>query len=197
VAEAAGVPERRWRGIDELARLVGAYGWVEHRIFQLTGVWASAPSEGADAAPGPELRVWCAAVSRHHGEVAGRWAERLPVRAGIDPAALVVAPVGPLAGALDALEAEPDQRAAVAALVETVLPRLELTYVAHLASAVPVCEAPVMDTLAGAQRLLRGEIRGGRALVEGSAAHRRGVELGEVFERAFEESRIFPAVCPS
>jgi len=197
VAEAAGVPERPWRGIDELARLVGAYGWVEHRIFQLTGVWASAPSEGADAAPGPALRVWCAAVSRHHGEVAGRWAERLPVRAGIDPAALVVAPVGPLAGALDALEAEPDQRAAVAALVETVLPRLELTYVAHLASAVPVCEAPVMDTLAGAQRLLRGEIRGGRALVEGSAAHRRGVELGEVFERAFEESRIFPAVCPS
>ena len=98
-------------------RLVGAYGWVEHRIFQLTGAWASAPSEGADAAPGPELRVWCAAVSRHHGELAGRWAERLPVRAGVDPAALVVAPAGPLAGALDALAAEPDRRAAVAALV--------------------------------------------------------------------------------
>ena len=174
MAEEAGIPERPWRGIDELARLVGAYGWVEHRIFQLAGVWASAPSEGVAAAPGPELRVWCAAVSRHHGEVASRWAERLPVRAGIDPAALVVAPVGPLAGALHALEAEPDQQAAIAALVETVLPRLELTYVAHLASAVPVCEAPVMDTLAEAQRLLRGEIRGGRALVEGSAAHPEG-----------------------
>ncbi len=147
MAEAAGVSERSWRGIDELGRLVGAYGWFEHRIFQLTGVWASAPGEGG-AAPGPELRVWCAAVSRHHGEVAGRWAERLPVRAGIDPAALVVAPVGPLAGALRALEAEPHQGAAVAALVETVLPRLELTYAAHLASADPVCEAPVMDTLA-------------------------------------------------
>ena len=98
MAEAAGVPERPWRGIDELARLVGAYGWVEHRIFQLTGVWASAPSEGADAAPGPELRVWCAAVSRHHGEVAGRWAERLPVRAGIDPAALVVGAGGAAGG---------------------------------------------------------------------------------------------------
>jgi hypothetical protein len=119
------------------------------------------------------------------------------VRAGIDPAALVVAPVGPLAGALRALEAEPHQGAAVVAVVETVLPRLELTYAAHLASADPVCEAPVMDTLAEAQRLLRGEIRGGQALIEGSAVHRGGIELGVVFERAFEETRIFPAVCPS
>jgi hypothetical protein len=199
VAEAeAGVAGRSWRGIDELGGLVGAYGWVERRIFQLTGAWASAPSEGADAVLGPELRVWCAAVSRHHGELAGRWAERLPVRAGVDPAALVVAPAGPLAGALDALADEPDRWAAAAALVRAVLPRLDLTYLAHLASAAPVREAPVMDLLEGAHRLLRGEIQGGRPLVEGSAAHlRRGVELGDAYKRAFEETRVFPAVRPS
>jgi hypothetical protein len=187
-----------WRGIDELASLVGAYAWVEHRIFQLTGAWASAPDRDFGAAPGPALRVWCAAVSRHHGELAGRWAARLPVRAGVDPAALVAAPAGPLAGALDALAAEPDPRAAVAAIVRTVLPRLDVAYLAHLASATPVCEAPVMDVLAAAHHLLRGEIQDGRALTQGSASVlQRGVDLGDAYERAFEETSVFPAVRPS
>jgi hypothetical protein len=187
-----------WRGIDELASLVGAYAWVEHRIFQLTGAWASAPDGDAGTAPGPALRVWCAAASRLHGELAGRWAARLPVRAGVDPTALVAAPAGPLAGALDALAAEPDVRAAVAAMVRTVLPRLDVAYLAHLASATPVCEAPAMDVLAAAHRLLRVEIQDGRPLTEGSASVlHRGGELGDAYERAFEETRVFPAVRPS
>jgi hypothetical protein len=190
--EAPGASWGSWRGIDELARLVGAYAWVEHRIFQLTGSWVSAPD------PGPALRVWCAAVSRHHGEMAGRWAARLPVRAGVDPAALVAAPDGPLAGAFDALAAEPDPRAAAAAVARTVLPRLDVAYLTHLASARPVCEAPVMDVLVAAHRLLRGEIPDGRALTEGPAgALQKGIELGDAYERAFEETRVFPAVRPS
>jgi hypothetical protein len=194
--EGRGASSGSWRGIDELASLVGAYAWVEHRIFQLTGSWASTPDPGA--APGPALRVWCAAVSRHHGELAGRWAARLPVRAGVDPAALVAAPAGPLGGALDALAAEPDPRAAVAATVRTVLPRLDMVYLAHLASATPVCEAPVMDVLGEAHRLLSGEIEHGRPLVEESAgALQRGVGLGDACERAFEETHVFPAVRPS
>ena len=92
---------RAWRGIDELAELIGAYCWVENRIFELSGAWAT----GASTSPGgglpPALRVWCAGLSRRHGLLAACWAERLPVRAGVDRAALVCAPPGPLAGALD------------------------------------------------------------------------------------------------
>jgi hypothetical protein len=144
------------------------------------------------------LRVWCAAASRHHGELAGRWAARLPVRAGVDPTALVAAPPGPLAGALDALAAEPVARAAVAAMVRTVLPRLDMAYLDHLAAATPVCEAPVMGVLAAAHRLLRVEIQDGRPLTDWSAGVlHRGVELGDAYERAFEETRVFPAVRPS
>jgi hypothetical protein len=196
--ETRGASSGSWRGIDELARLVGAYAWVEHRIFQLTGAWAWAPDRDGGAALGPALRVWCAAVSRHHGELAGRWAARLPVRAGVDPADLVAAPAVTLAGALDALAAEPDPPAAVAAMVRTVLPRLDIAYLAHLASATPVCEAPVMAVLAAAHHLLRGEIQDGRPLTEGSAGVlHRGRELGDAYERAFEETRVFPAVRPS
>jgi hypothetical protein len=99
---------------------------------------------------------------------------------------------------LDALAAEPDLRAAVAAVVGAVLPRLDRAYLAHLASAPPVCEAPVIDVLAAAHHLLRGEIQDGRPLTQGAAGVLdRGVALGDAYERAFEETRVFPAVRPS
>ena len=83
-------------------------------------------------------------------------------------------------------------------MVRTVLPRLDVAYLAHLALATPVCEAPVMDVLAAAHHLLRGEIEDGRPLTQGSASVLGGgVDLGDAYERAFEETRVFPAVRPS
>jgi hypothetical protein len=199
VAEAdVDVATRAWRGIDELAGLVGAYCWVENRIFELTGSWASAPAPEPGAALDPALRVWCAGVSTRHGAWAGRWAERLPVRAGVDRAALMAAPEGPLEGALAALAATPETFDRVAALVETVLPRLRGVYGAHLGTASPVSEAPVLEVLVGAHRDLAWEIGSGRSLIEvspgGSTA---AASLGAELERAFDGSRVFPAVCAS
>ncbi len=156
-----------WRGIDELAELVGTYCWVEKRIFEVTGAWATGAGEGPDGGLEPALRVWCAGVSRRHGLLAARWAERLPVRAGVDAAALVRPPDGPLADAFDVVEAAPDSRAGVAALVEAVLPGLQALYGAHRQAPNPVSEASVLEVLAGAHRDLAAEIRGGGALLEG------------------------------
>ena len=189
-----------WRTIDELAGLVGAYCWVEHRIFELTGAWATRPgvSEEADAAGGAELRVFWAATSRRHGALAARWAERLPVRAGVDAAALVTAPAGPLAGALGTLAAEPDPGARTDALVGSVLPLLATVYGAHLGTASPVSEGPVMEVLVEARRESAAEVRGGTAILgafppgsEGAARLRAGIE------QAFEGTGVFPAVRPS
>jgi hypothetical protein len=204
VADATGAAGGAWRSIDELALLVGAYCWVEDRIFELTGAWASAAGDGSaveaesEAALEADRRVWCAAVSGHHGALAGRWGERLPVRAGVDRIALVAAPEGPLAGAMEALEAEANLGAGVAALVQTLLPRLNATYLTHLRAAAAVREAPVMEVLACAQRLLAGEMRSGHRLVEAyGAAPERGARIADLFEQAFEQSSIFPAVRPS
>jgi hypothetical protein len=197
VAEASPA-EPSWRGIDELAELVGAYCWVEHRIFELTGAWATEGADGEDLAAAAELRVWSAAASRRHAVLAGRWAERLPVRAGVDPAELVQAPAGPLAGAFAALAAGPMGRAPLGALVETVLPRVGGIYEAHLRSGSPVSEGSVLEVLAEARREVAGEIRGGRALLEGlPEAPRGGPRLGVEIERAFDAARVFPAVRPS
>ncbi len=195
---ASGVTAVSWRGIDELARLVGAYCWVEQRIFTLTGAWASAPSEGAETVSEPALRVWCAAVSGHHGALAGCWAERLPLRAGVDRAALVVAPGGLLSDALDALAGKPDLGERVGALAMSLLPGLGAIYGDHLRTATPVSEAPIMEVLAHAHRVLHAEIRDGRALVEGYPQAPAGVgQVGEILERVFEGMTLFPAVHPS
>ena len=193
---ATGDARGEWRGIDGLAGLVGTYCWVEHRIFELIGRWATGPG-GTDEGEA-ELRVFWAAASRRHGALAGRWAERLPVRAGVDRAGLVTAPAGPLAGALETLAAEPEGLVRAEALVGAVLPLLRGAYEAHLRAASPVSEGPVMEVLVEARRKSAAEIRGGQAIL---GALPEGPEGGEKLraeiERAFEGTRVFPAVRPS
>jgi hypothetical protein len=197
-AQAAGeAPRLKWRTIDALAELVGRYCWLENRIFEISGDWASAPvtESGPDEELPPPLRVWCAGVSRRHGLLAGRWAERLPVRAGVDAAALVAPPPGPLQGALMALEAGADHHARVAVLAQAVLPCLQAVYAAHERTATPVNEGPVLEVLVAARRTAAAEIGGGRMLLETSARGlTRDAELGPEIERAFAETGVLPAV---
>ncbi|HEY5385307.1 MAG TPA: hypothetical protein VIJ56_08725 [Acidimicrobiales bacterium] len=191
---------RAWRGIDELAGLVGVYCWVENRIFEVSGAWATeagGDSEGGDpdGVLDSALRVWCAGVSRRHGLLAARWAERLPVRAGVDGAALVTAPAGPLAGALGAMAATPDARVGVETLVQSVFPRLRAIYGLHRRTASPVSEGSVLEVLAVAQQDFTAEINTGRALLQGAPEGlTRDAELGPQIERAFAETSVFPAV---
>ena len=192
------VATERWRGIDELARLIGAYCWVEYRIFELCGVWATRASDGPWSGLEPAQRVWCAGVSRRHGLLAASWAERLPVRAGVDRSGLVTAPAGSLAGELDALAGASDARDGLATTVETLLPRLQAVYGVHQQTASPVSEASVLEVLTGAQRDLTAEISGGQVVLEGSVdGLTRDASLGLRIERAFEETDVFPAVPPS
>lgn len=186
-----------WRTIDELAALVGAYTWLEHRIFEVTGAWATgAGPVDEDVA---ELRVWSAATSRRHGALAGQWAERLPVRAGVEPAALVTVPAEPegLAGAFEELAAAKELAVGVSALVETVLPWVGGVYGRHLAVATPVSEASVMEVLVEARREGSAEILGGRTLLGRlPKAAKPPRHLGEVFKRAFAPKGVSPAVRP-
>ena len=134
------VTETTFRTIGELAERCGHYCWVEHRLFELAGAWAGEDSQ-------PAIRVFLSAFSRQHGLLATEWYERLPVRAGVDRAALVLPPPGGLEGVLDGLSAEPDLKARLAGLTGVVLPQLIATYDGHLAEASPVREGTVMALL--------------------------------------------------
>jgi hypothetical protein len=181
-----------WRGIDALAELVGYYAWLEWRLFELTGHWAARPSGEA------ELQVWCAAVARRHGDLATRWAERLPVRAGVDAGALVRPPSTELAEVLERLSGLAEAGAGLGVLVTAVLPWLGTVYGAHLETVSPVREASVAEVLVDSRRNALGEARSGRSVVrnlgDGAAREARATDLVTDFEQVFEKIYVFPAV---
>ncbi len=166
VADAAAPSLPVWRGIVALGEAVGRYCWLERRLFELTGGWATATGDGAASA---EARVFLAAASRRHGSLAERWAARLPVRAGIDPSALILEPPdlpGEVADQLSDPAGASGARDHLGALVEVLLPWVAGQYETDLAAASPVCEGPVMEVLVAARRAAVGEIRGGLRLLE-------------------------------
>jgi hypothetical protein len=192
------VTDQSWRTIGQLAELVGAYCWVERRLFALTGEWASAPEGEA------ETRLFFATASRRHAELAQRWCDRLPVRAGVERAALI-SPPAPAAAALDRLQAEPGARGRLAGLVGVVLPRLVAAYGDHLSHASPVSEGPVLAVLGPARRTGSEEIESGLALLErlsgpggATGIGAEGAAVTADLECYFgDNTGVFPCVRPS
>jgi hypothetical protein len=159
-----------------LAACVGGYCWLEHRLFEMTGRWASADGD-------PAIRVYFSEMSARHAALAARWCDRLPVRAGVDAAALVTPPAVLPAAALTALEGESDLLLRLAGLTTVVAPRILSAYRAHLAGAWPVNEAPVIDVL----RLI--DLTGDRELQRGRALLQRGVKGSDQRENVAEFCR--------
>jgi hypothetical protein len=152
-------PGTTWMGIDDLARRVGAYCWAEHRVFELAGRWASGAGD-------PEIRVYFSAVSARHAAWSAQWRDRLPVRAGVDLAALVAGPGPAAAEATLLLEDQEHPLLQLGGLVDVVLPRLQSAYGTHLAVASPVSEGPVIAVLRQIDWAGAAEVAQGRALLE-------------------------------
>lgn len=84
---AGGTRASRDGDLVTLALQVGAYRWVEHRLFEVLGAWSAREPE-------PEPATLFAVLSTQHAGHAERFAERLPVLATIDPATFSMAPAG-------------------------------------------------------------------------------------------------------
>lgn len=188
MAEAGSGPS--WWGIDELARWVGAACWAEHRVFEMTGRWASGAGD-------PELRVYFSAVSAHRAALMAQWRDRLPVRAGVDVGALVAAPDPAAADAAFLLEGQDEPLLQLGGLVTVVLPRLLSAYAARLTRATPVSEGPVIAVLrqvgwSGGRELAQGRalqedrLDPGRAGAAGPAGAEKVAEFCGRLERALE-----------
>lgn len=121
---------------------LGGARWVEHTLFEGVGRWA-----GDDPCPAAAalFGVLSLAFARH----ADLLADRLPVRAGVDPGELTAPPPG-WAGLPGALAVPADAGAATgrraAVLARGVLPALAVRYARWLA-ATGVSEAPVRAAL--------------------------------------------------
>jgi hypothetical protein len=180
-------PGPPWRGIDDLARRVGAYCWAEHRVFELTGRWASGAGD-------PEIRVFFSVVSARHAAWSLQWRDRLPVRAGVDLAALVAAPGPSAAEAASLLEGQDHPLLQLGGLVTVLLPGLLSAYGAHLAQASAVSEGPVIALLGQIGWAGGREAAQGRALLEdrltpGSGADGTGADGANGAENVAEWCR--------
>lgn len=154
----ATAPERHALAFEDSARRVGAYRWIEHRLFEVTGAWAVS---GGDVA----LAVHASEVSLQHAWHAALWEERLPAVAWADHDRLTAAPA-PVSAALDALAAATDPLTRLHGLYRVVLPRLLRTYEDHAALTVPTTDGPVIRALTLVRRDETDQLAAGQELLD-------------------------------
>ncbi|MCD9624617.1 hypothetical protein [Rhabdothermincola salaria] len=146
------------------AARLGAYCWVEQRLFGLLGAWAGQITE-------PDAKAMVAEHAEHAAWRALRWHELLPTAPpGAD--ALVVAPSGVDAvfAALSPAEGADRTAEKLAAVHRCLLPRLLAAYTAHLDWADPLTEASTRRHLEMATNDLVADLRHGERLLEALVA---------------------------
>ena len=157
---------------------LGAYCWVEQRLFGLLGAWSTAVEE-------PDAKAMVAEHAEHAAWRALRWHELLPT-APPGAEALVVVPEAVEAvfadgGPLDGIDGTP---ARLAVAHRCLLPRLLAAYTAHLDWAEPLTEATTRRLLEMAIGDLATDLRHGERLLQALAADPAAVEgLSEAVAR--------------
>lgn len=102
--------------LAEAARLVGAWGWAEGRLYEVVGGWVPSTS-------GPAAKIYFDACSQHHAWRARLWEERRP---GL-PSHFVPNYDGN-GSAIDGLTTLDDDVGRLSAYCRVVLPRLVVGY---------------------------------------------------------------------
>jgi hypothetical protein len=144
-------PEPGPLSLEESARIVGGYSWLELRLFETLGGWV--PS-----VPEVEVKLRLHSDAPKHAWHAQLWRDLLP-RDGELAAEGITVPPSPGAEAfVDALAAAADPGQSVEKLVgvyRVALPRQVATYRAHRARISPVSDGPVARAL---ELVLRDEV---------------------------------------
>ncbi len=139
--------------LEEGARRLGSYRWMESRLFEALGAWAATV---------PELHVKpvLAVHAREHAWHADLWLERLPGVEHLGPDGLTAPASDPEAAFASAL-LEPDAPdRTIEKLVgayRVLLPRMVTSYSEHLRASSEIADGPVIRAL---RLVLRDEVEG-------------------------------------
>ena len=150
--------------IEVAGRVLGAYAWVEHRLFEVAGGFAATEPE-------PEAAIFFDVQSRRHAWHAELFAGLLPVLPGVDHGTLVSPPGLELETAMASLAELPGAAARLAVLSRLLLPRIVAGYRRHLELAAPVADGPATRALGLVVADEREAVRLGEDVLEHLARH--------------------------
>lgn len=129
--------------IEESARRLGHYRWIEMRLFEVLGSWVA-------TVPELEVKLQHGPHSFHHAWHAELWDELLPQRRGVDRQALAAPPNNTMVQFVDALASPRGRAQTIERLVgvyRVLIPHKIAVYTHHLERASPVTDGPAIRSL--------------------------------------------------
>ncbi len=134
--------------IHDTARRMSHYRWMEERLFEVMGAWAT-------AVPEPAVKRYLATQCHRHSWHASLWQERLPVLSGVAVDEPMPMPDASLITFIEALASPvgPDTTIEkLAGACRVLLPRLVAAYQTHLVSTDQLIDGPTHRVLTLALR---------------------------------------------
>ncbi|HSH59852.1 MAG TPA: hypothetical protein VK988_09485 [Acidimicrobiales bacterium] len=168
--------------LRESARRMGAYRWVESRLFDVLGAWAI-------SVPELEVKPILAAHAREHAWHAELWRDQLPTAGGMTPATLTSSPNEGIDAFFAALVAPHGPERTIERLVgayRVLVPRMIAAYSAHLGVASGVSDGPVIRVL---RLVLRDEVEAwsaGEAVIQALLGSETQVRTAAVHQGRLE-----------
>jgi hypothetical protein len=126
--------------LQQSARIIGHYRWVEMRLFEILGAWVP-------DVPELEAKLVVAAHAPHHAWHSSLWLERLPELAGVDREELTVPANSHMVAFMNGLQRSDRTIEKLAGVYRVALPRTIAAYGGHLERASAVTDAPTMRAL--------------------------------------------------
>ena len=129
--------------VEETAKRVGHYKWIEMRIFELMGGWVA-------TIPELDVKLRLGTHCYHHAFHSELWHKRLPELREMNPERLTVAPNPEMEAFVEALgapEAPGDSIEKLVGLYRVLLPNLIAAYTYHMNNTSTITDAPTIRSL--------------------------------------------------
>ncbi len=170
-------------GIEAMARRVGAYVWVERRLFEVLGTWTP-------AVPELDVKLRLAVHSAHHAERADRFYARLPELRELPADDVCVPASAAVASLVDAVAGTDDPSTTIEKLVgvyRVLLPHLIAVYSFHLANTATVADEPLARTLRHAIADATDDWRDGELLTQVHLVDAAAVDRAAAHQGALQQ----------
>ena len=149
-------------GVEESARRVGNYKWIEMRLFEALGGWVA-------TVPELDVKLRLGTHCYHHAWHAELWHKRLPELREMNPDRLTVPPNDELVAFVAALtepEAPDETIEKLVGVYRVLIPALIAAYTYHLNNTSTITDAPTIRSLKFALQDLFEDWRDGEMLLQ-------------------------------